>query len=139
MVKLVVAYGAPDDPAAFEQYYASTHTPLVHEIPNLRRFEAGKVLAWESEFFVPKDGVAPVPLLAAMLAFRDGDFSVRLPPDVTGINGKIADAFNDIVAVSDRRAHETRRVSHAVGKEGKLKQRMAVPGVTGGWADEVAL
>jgi CO/xanthine dehydrogenase Mo-binding subunit len=30
--------------------------------------EAGKVLAWESEFFVPKDGVAPVPLLAAMLA-----------------------------------------------------------------------
>jgi nicotinate dehydrogenase subunit B len=31
-------------------------------------YEAGKVLAWESEFFVPKDGVAPVPLLAAMLA-----------------------------------------------------------------------
>jgi nicotinate dehydrogenase subunit B len=30
--------------------------------------DAGKVLAWESEFFVPKDGVAPVPLLAAMLA-----------------------------------------------------------------------
>jgi nicotinate dehydrogenase subunit B len=30
--------------------------------------EAGKVLAWESEFFVPKDGVTPVPLLAAMLA-----------------------------------------------------------------------
>ena len=30
--------------------------------------EVGKVLAWESEFFVPKDGVAPVPLLAAMLA-----------------------------------------------------------------------
>jgi nicotinate dehydrogenase subunit B len=30
--------------------------------------EAGKVLAWDSEFFVPKDGVAPVPLLAAMLA-----------------------------------------------------------------------
>jgi CO/xanthine dehydrogenase Mo-binding subunit len=30
--------------------------------------EAGNVTAWESEFFVPKDGVAPVPLLAGMLA-----------------------------------------------------------------------
>jgi len=30
--------------------------------------DAGKVLAWESEFFVPKDGVVPVPLLAATLA-----------------------------------------------------------------------
>jgi CO/xanthine dehydrogenase Mo-binding subunit len=27
----------------------------------------GRVLTWESEFFVPKDGVAPVPLLAAIL------------------------------------------------------------------------
>src|SRR5919202_1575098 len=77
-------------------------------------------------------------LLSAMLAFRDGDFGVRLPSDVTGVNGKIADAFNEIVAVRDRRARETKRVSHAVGKEGKLKQRMAVPGVLGGWADEVA-
>jgi len=44
MVKLVVSYGAPEDPSAFEQHYASTHVPLVHKIPNLRRFEAGKVL-----------------------------------------------------------------------------------------------
>src|SRR5689334_22604991 len=42
MVKLVVSYGAPDDPAAFDQHYASTHIPLVQKIPNLRRFEAGK-------------------------------------------------------------------------------------------------
>ena len=61
-----------------------------------------------------------------------------MPADLTGINGKIADAFNDIVAVSERRARETARVSHAVGKEGKLRQRMTVPGAVGGWADEVA-
>ena len=77
-------------------------------------------------------------LLSALLSLRDGDFSVRLPTDLLGIDGKIADAFNDIAAVSDRRARETSRVSHAVGKEGKLKQRMAVPGAIGGWADEVA-
>ena len=44
MVKLVVCYGSPEDPPAFDRYYAEKHIPLVHKIPNLRRFEAGKVL-----------------------------------------------------------------------------------------------
>ena len=44
MVKLVVTYGAPDDPASFDRHYTDTHVPLVHKIPNLRRFEAGKIL-----------------------------------------------------------------------------------------------
>ncbi|MGE3231817.1 MAG: hypothetical protein AB7J30_20505, partial [Hyphomicrobium sp.] len=71
-------------------------------------------------------------LLSAMMAFRSGDFTVRLPADLTGIHGKIADAFNDVLAVSERRALEAARVCRVVGKEGKLKQRMNVPGVTGG-------
>src|SRR5579863_4960628 len=85
-----------------------------------------------------KGGAFSKQLLVAMLSFRDGNFAVRLPVDLTGVDGKIADAFNSIAAVSERRARETARVSHAVGKEGKLKQRMKVPGVVGGWADEVA-
>ena len=32
-------------------------------------------------------------LLFAMKSFRDGNFSVRLPQDLTGVEGKIADAF----------------------------------------------
>src|SRR5204863_9446973 len=31
---------------------------------------------------------------------------------------------------------ETARVSQAVGKKGRLKQRLALPGATGGWADK---
>src|SRR5476651_43394 len=77
-------------------------------------------------------------LLSAMLSLRDGNFAVRLPADLVGVDGKIADAFNEIAAVSERRARETSRVSRAVGKEGKLKQRMSVPGVVGGWSEEVA-
>jgi HAMP domain-containing protein len=77
-------------------------------------------------------------LLAAMMAFRDGDFSIRMPSNLTGVEGKLSDAFNDIVTFSDRRAHETVRVSRLVGKEGKLKQRMYVPEGFGGWADEVS-
>ena len=33
MVKLVVAYGQPVEPAALDEYYASTHAPLVQKIP----------------------------------------------------------------------------------------------------------
>src|SRR5690242_13967488 len=72
-------------------------------------------------------------LLAVMVAFRGGNFSVRMPVDLTGIHGKIADAFNDVLSTSERRVQETARVSRVVGKEGKLKQRMAVHGVSGGW------
>src|SRR4029079_4590466 len=57
---------------------------------------------------------------------------------LVGLEGKIADAFNDVIAVSESLARETARVSRSVGKEGKLKQRMVVPGALGGWADEVA-
>jgi uncharacterized protein (TIGR02118 family) len=44
MIKLVVAYGPPEDAAAFDEHYAGTHAPLAQKIPGLRRFEAGKVL-----------------------------------------------------------------------------------------------
>ena len=76
-------------------------------------------------------------LLQALQAFRQGDFSVRLPSVWTGIYGKIADAFNDVLTMNERRAKETARVSHVVGREGRLKQRMTVAGLIGGWADEV--
>src|SRR5690348_18279177 len=41
-------------------------------------------------------------LLRALQAMRIGDFSVRLPHDWVGLPGKIADAFNDIVAANER-------------------------------------
>jgi len=77
-------------------------------------------------------------VLQAMIAFRDGDLSQRLPAGWGGVFGKIADAFNEVAALNDRRVHENRRVCQAVGKEGKLKQRMSVPGAAGAWADEVS-
>ncbi len=77
-------------------------------------------------------------ILLSMLAFRGGDFSQCLPAEWTGVFGKIADVFNDVAALNDRRVREKQRICQAVGKEGKLRQRMTVPGATGAWADEVA-
>ena len=39
-------------------------------------------------------------LLRALRAFRKGDFTARLPLDLTGIDGEIAEAFNDVVELS---------------------------------------
>src|SRR5215469_18484928 len=37
-------------------------------------------------------------LLIALRKMRDGDFSVRLPSSWTGLDGKVADTFNEIVS-----------------------------------------
>src|SRR5262245_37522810 len=74
----------------------------------------------------------------AMVAFRNGGLSQRLPAGWGGVFGKIADAFNEVAQLNDRRVNENRRVCQAVGKQGKLRQRMSVPGAAGAWADEVS-
>ena len=76
-------------------------------------------------------------ILYVMAAYKNGDFSVRLPTTWIGVLGKMADTMNDILTVSERRACETVRVCRVVGKEGRLKQRFSVPGMAGGWADEI--
>ena len=52
-------------------------------------------------------------------------------------DGQIAEAFNQALAHQDRITREVTRLSVAVGKEGRLKQRMSVPGAIGGWAANV--
>ena len=72
-------------------------------------------------------------LLRALQAVRDGDFSVRLPSDQTGIAGKIADTFNEIVASNQRVARELERAGQMVGKEGKTRHRVTVDRRSGAW------
>jgi hypothetical protein len=54
-------------------------------------------------------------LLLALQRMRSGDFSVQLPAHWTGVDGKIADTFNEIVATNHRIAQELRRVGQVVG------------------------
>src|SRR5687768_4207767 len=65
---------------------------------------------------------------------KKGDFSVRMPVEFTGVQGKIADALNDILDLNERTATEIERISTVVGKEGKLTQRAQVPAASGQWA-----
>jgi hypothetical protein len=45
-------------------------------------------------------------LLHGLQAMSDGEFSVRLPGHWTGLEGKIADTFNQIVAANQKMAQE---------------------------------
>ena len=74
-------------------------------------------------------------LLKALIAFKDGDFSVRLPVNLDGVAGKIADTLNDIFKLNERMASEFARISRAVGKEGKISQRASLGSAFGGWAE----
>jgi len=73
-------------------------------------------------------------LLKTLVAFRKGNFSVRMPLDRTGVDGKVADVLNDILDLSQQMASEFARISRAVGKEGKISQRPSIGSANGSWA-----
>src|ERR1700704_6439663 len=58
---------------------------------------------WQSEL----DGVQ---VLSALTALKKGDFSARLPLEWTGLAGKVADTFNEIVELNQRMATELERI-----------------------------
>jgi len=74
-------------------------------------------------------------ILAGLQTMRNGDFSVRLPSAWTGLSGKIADTFNEIVAANQQMAQELKRVGKAVGKEGKTRERVRLHESRGAWAE----
>jgi hypothetical protein len=79
--------------------------------------------------------VHAVELLEALQAMRLGDFSVRLPSHHTGLAGKIADTFNDIVAANERMAKELEHVGQVVGRDGKTRTRVRFGTSDGAWGD----
>ena len=74
-------------------------------------------------------------ILGALHTMRDGNFSVRLPGSWTGLPGKIADAFNEIVAANQQMTEELRRVGQVVGKEGKTRERTRFHESRGAWGE----
>ena len=74
-------------------------------------------------------------LLYALQAMKVGDFTVRMAGNQLGIEGKIADTFNEIVAANERMAKQLEQVGQVVGREGKTRQRVRL-GLSGGaWGE----
>src|SRR5215212_9218467 len=74
-------------------------------------------------------------LLHALQAVREGDFTVQLPGDWTGMYGKLADTVNDIVKSNRRLSDELARVGETVGKQGKTRQRVRAHRHSGAWGE----
>ncbi len=74
-------------------------------------------------------------LLKTLIAFKNGNFAVRLPVDQVGIEGKIADTLNEILELNQKMTKEFARISRTVGKEGKIAQRASIGSTSGSWAE----
>jgi signal transduction histidine kinase/DNA-binding response OmpR family regulator len=117
-----------------------------HQVAPERRLHRRRTLsrrAHDPKAF-DRRGAAPLPvgtpqalLLDALVAVRAGDFSVRLPHSWIDLDGKIADAFNEIAIIHGKLAATVERVSSAVGNEGQLGQRLAIDRTDGAWGEEV--
>ncbi|MES1217356.1 MAG: HAMP domain-containing protein, partial [Bacteroidota bacterium] len=73
-------------------------------------------------------------LLRVFTAVRHGDFSVRMPVDMIGINGKICDTVNDIISLNAILMEELLLARNTIGKQGHLNHRVTLPGYArGSW------
>ncbi|WP_117209182.1 HAMP domain-containing protein, partial [Allorhizocola rhizosphaerae] len=73
-------------------------------------------------------------LAEALGQVRDGNFRVRLPRGA-GLVGEVADAFNDVVSIEERRSRELLRISRVVGREGRMTERLDEETFDGSWAE----
>ncbi|MBN9075985.1 MAG: hybrid sensor histidine kinase/response regulator [Rhizobiales bacterium 65-79] len=76
-------------------------------------------------------------ILTALKIFRGGDFSVRLPLHFDGLDGEIAEVFNEIVQLNDQVTKEFDRLSRVVGKDGRIGERAHVSRASGSWESSV--
>src|SRR3954471_3659705 len=73
-------------------------------------------------------------VLRTLRALRRGEVEVSLENDYSGVGGEIAHELNEVIDLHRRLALELGRVSHVVGKAGRLAQRATLPDVTGSWS-----
>ena len=66
-------------------------------------------------------------LIAVLTAYRKGNFTVRMPADLVGLPGKVADTLNDIIDMAQETTAEFERVAQLAGKQGKVGERLTRP------------
>src|SRR5579864_8289902 len=96
-----------------------------------------KHLNGDKERILSCDNLDMNAILLALTSLKKGDFSVRLPVTFVSTEGKVADAFNDVADLLSGTTRDLSRISHVVGKEGKLGERLNISGAVGSWAERV--
>ncbi len=86
---------------------------------------------------VHEDAIDAAALLAVLAQVKAGDFAARMPLAWTGVAGKVADGFNDVIIANQALAAELARVSRVVGKEGRLSQRVVLGSASQSWGHSI--
>jgi HAMP domain-containing protein/signal transduction histidine kinase/CheY-like chemotaxis protein len=77
-------------------------------------------------------------LLQLLAEVRNGNFSVRMPVDRLGINGKICDTLNEIISMNELLMQELTLARNAIGRQGRLNHRIELPrSARGSWSSGV--
>jgi HAMP domain-containing protein/signal transduction histidine kinase/CheY-like chemotaxis protein len=84
-----------------------------------------------------RDEQALEEVLRALTAARDGDFTVRITARRRDLVGDVQSRVNELVEHNARMAKELERVARVIGREGRMGERAALPGVYGSWATNV--
>jgi HAMP domain-containing protein/signal transduction histidine kinase/CheY-like chemotaxis protein len=105
------------------------------EILLMRKSTRGPVKAASSDPIYSEAQLQP--LLEALHAMREGDFSIRLPEQKNGVLSQIYSAFNKVANLNEQQAQEIDRVGRLVGREGRMTERAAVNRAEGTWAESI--
>ena len=68
MIRLLVLYGHPKDPAAFDRHYRDVHIPIARKMKGLKKWTIGKVAG------TPDGGPAPYYYVADLFMESRADF-----------------------------------------------------------------
>ncbi len=75
-------------------------------------------------------------ILRAVSALKDGE-TVELPPEWSGVHGRLAQVFNELADQNVCMFEELARLSRVVGKDGRLNERAVLPFARGFWRGSV--
>jgi len=76
-------------------------------------------------------------LVVTLSAIDKGDFTARLPSDLTGLEGRVADHLNNITTRMGRFNTSLLRLQNQVGQQGKINVRLSMGDAVGHWAERV--
>jgi signal transduction histidine kinase/HAMP domain-containing protein/CheY-like chemotaxis protein len=79
------------------------------------------------------DAAALERLLTSLEQLRDGNFRRRLVVSGDGLTAQLATAYNDIAERNQQLVSELARIREAVGREGRLSERLVTDIGPGGW------
>ena len=100
MVRLMVMYGHPKDPAAFDRYYADVHLPIAKKIRGFTRWTVGKVTGTPDGQPAPYYYFADLfaesrAAMEAILASPEGQAAVRDVPNFA--TGGVTFVYSDVL------------------------------------------